>query len=751
MILTFITADVPLTKNLESGGSYPLVKNVTSETEEVYDIKQLQAVLKSQASRGNAFLTGNLIRPIIKETRAGLSELNAPTEVLVLDVDADLPYTRPELLELLGINASYVFQHSTKSQSEDSIRGHYFFHLDKPYTPAEIKKVLIDWNFKHLNKYLELSKSYSALKWPLDIIVNDSGRYVYIAPPIGRTYDFEHITYIKGESEKLTLPEPKIWDPMLKVNSLRRNQGMKDAEFDNKGFISAKDIKITGIKEERGRVYLNLNGGDSWGYYFTPGDEIVQNFKGEPKILLKELDPELFAKHYMPPPERPSGGAPLMLDENNKIVPSSKAVLGFRSMEEDVYYQVIYDPATMTIINIATTNSKNRLNDFLIYHGASKLGVVPDGEVIFDPTDPVQIDPVNLKVNIWRPTEYQLQKSTNTQIPKYINKLIRHLTVDDECYHYFLNWLAYVYQKRQKTGTSWLFHGNTSTGKGTLFAEVLQPIFGHRYTHQCTEDNAVDMYNQHMAHCLILFVDEFDIKDDINASRAFNKLKNYITEETLTIRAMRSNQTQVKNFTNVIFASNSPTPIKADETERRINIPPRQEHQLTDLPMWRERIKHELHDFCGFLQNYEVNEHDAKHILKNKAREDMINASKTSHEGFFEAFKNGDLEFFNDFVLKNPPIYEQVEYANFENILKGWCDHAGETMDVLLTDLKSVYEYVTGAKKTPLNKFGVICNHNGIQAQRMRKNGAQRRYATTTFKEFEIDFTEVPNNIVSMR
>jgi len=50
---------------------------------------------------------------------------------------------------------------------------------------------------------------------------------------------------------------------------------------------------ITEMKVERGFVYFNLNGGDSWAYYHPENNpDYILNFKGEPAYLTKELLPD---------------------------------------------------------------------------------------------------------------------------------------------------------------------------------------------------------------------------------------------------------------------------------------------------------------------------------------------------------------------------------------------------------------------------------------------------------------------------
>lgn len=731
-----------------------MVKEVSSTTYTITKPSELLSLLNDKANDGEALMKGNPIKPLVNESRAGCTDPNALTDLLVLDVDEDLPYTRAELVYTLGLHSTYVFQHSSKSTSPDSIRGHYFFLLDTPVSPSDIKETIKAWNFLHCKDQITLSSSKAGLHWPLDVSVNDNGKIIYIAPPIGKDLTYGHIILVKGETDLLTFRKTdRFFDTQLKINSLRNQEGLDPQRTDGKRIVINPDaMEITGFKEDGEFLRFNFNGGDSWGYYCKVGEELILNFKDEPSFRLKDVAPELHAKFVEP---LPSGGEAITVDAQGNIVPQTEAAAGFRDRADDLYYQILYDQATLQLTApITATPSKNKFNDFLVSHGAERQAVVNDGSVIFDPTGTIGYNPITRTANLWAPTMYQKEVGIISQPPIHIDMLIRHITVDEECYHYFMNWLAYIWQTRQKTGTAWLFHGTTGTGKGTLFAEILQPIFGHEYTHQCTEEHAVDQYNAHMQQCLILFIDEFDIKDDKQMSRAYNKLKNYITERTQTIRAMRSNQKQCASFTNVILATNVPVAVKLEDNDRRINIPPKQTKKLADLYKWRDKIKGELSDFCAYLRGYEVNAHKATHPLMNQARLDMIKAGRSSHEEFFIAFRNGDLAYFQDHIVANPPIHRMAEYCVFENIIKEWSERAGESLDVKLDDLLNVYNYVTAQPRSvALQKFGVICRHNDLETTRKVRNGAKKQYVSTTFidPQNDPDYSAIPENIIPLR
>ena len=720
MQLNFIYSDnKPLVKNLITGESYPLVSKVTSASFAGDGIQWIYTTLKLAADIKGALLTGKLKQPLVNESRAGKVE-DDPTQLLVIDVDKALNFnSRDEFLNAIGINCSYVFQHSSRSKSIDSIEGHYFIELDQPTPREQIKR----W-FRHLNLTqfvddLTLSSSRLALKWPLDPIVNDAARIVYIAPPICEHDPIkERIILIEKDTDSFSVPDVQPPDTETFVNQLRQQTGLKPRELNGKSIIKVtpEEVKIDEYKENNGFYYFNINGGDSWTYYArADAPDVVSNFKDEPRFRLKDADPDLHAKLQ---PELPMSGQPIVLGENQEPITLKPMV--FREPHGDIYFQILHHENE--VYQYYKTSGKTKLRDFMISNGGPAPGIIQDWTVEFNPCDHESLRIDKQWMNLFRPTPYMTISNKTAEMPVHCERLIRHLCVDEETYNHFINWLAFIYQTRQKSGTAWLFHGTTGTGKGTLFNKILQPIFGHAHTHSCTIEHAIEDKNEHMEQCLIMFIDEFDISDLTDSSKAFNKLKNYITEEWLTIRAMRTRQKQAKNFTNVIMGTNADLAIKIDESDRRINFPPRQNQSLTSLPEWRDKIDGELISLCEFLNNVQVDERAARTPLKNKTRESMIEAGRNSHEEFFHAFKNGEIEFFLDHIQPQLPLDELVEYTRFEAIIQEWIDQAGSDQLVTINELMSVYAHICKPKQLTLIKFKHMCAHNGIVFTRSKHN-----------------------------
>ncbi len=750
MNINFVAANVPLTKNLITGESYPHVSNVTSFKATVNTLDELYNQLTMHANHGHALLTGQLQRDLVCESRAGLID-KGPTQLFILDVDSEsLPFSsRDELVSTLGLDGDYIFQHSARSPNPESLRGHYFFLMNEAVSTEEIKNTLKYLNLEHCYPYVTLSSSTRGLHWPIDVVVNDNGRLIYIAPPVIENDPLPERILKPTGNKLLSLEVYK--DPVdiyQHLNLLREDVGMEVLAENVVTPIKPGEITAQIVRESEGFLYLNLNGGDSEAYYVHKNNpDFIWNFKDEPLLPLKEVDRSIWESLRIVPP---SGGEILRMEEGEII---RRDVMSFRDPESDLYAQIIYDPTSNEVDEYYLTSNKQRVNDFLGSRGVKPPKYIHDGKLVFDPTTDRKFDPTRRWLNTFKQTEYMTMEETHDSMPFYIDKLIRHITVDDECYEHFLNWIAYIWQYRKKTGTAWLFHGHTGTGKGTLFETVLRPMFGKDHTYIGLVDYALDTYNDHMARNLILFLDEVKITD-LGDNKVFNKLKNYITEPTLTIRGMRAKQITVTNYSNMILATNEHNPIKIDETERRLNIPPRQEKPLEGLYDFRHLIEGELPQFAAFLKGYKVDEKKARTIIYGKGRTEAIKISQSSLDDFFNAIKTGDLDFFTDHIHDVPPLDDLLAYKQYETIVQDWMDTKDQEIKVPTQTIFKVYKHLFGNSKHSEVKFSALCRHFGLDVKRRVVNDRKLNCITVTFKGDTVDLSEAVDeisNVVAIR
>ena len=87
--LTFLKGKKSLTKRISESEvtPYPHLKFLTSCTEEINSPLAFHQTVKKHSKKGYALLVGNLIRPIVQASRAGLTDKTKLTRWLCLDFD----------------------------------------------------------------------------------------------------------------------------------------------------------------------------------------------------------------------------------------------------------------------------------------------------------------------------------------------------------------------------------------------------------------------------------------------------------------------------------------------------------------------------------------------------------------------------------------------------------------------------------------------------------------------------------------
>jgi hypothetical protein len=212
-----------------------------------------------------------------------------------------------------------------------------------------------------------------------------------------------------------------------------------------------------------------------------------------------------------------------------------------------------------------------------------------------------------------------------------------------------------------------------------------------------------------------------------------DKLKNQITEDTLTIRAMRANQHEVPNFTNFIFLTNRNDAVKIENGDRRYNIPPRQEVKLEEAhpQLIREidKIEDELFDFAGFLQTFKVDERMVHTCIDNTAKSQMRQVSMSVLEEFCESLRKGDLLFFSDILdINTANAMNMNEVATAQRIVKGWIAQAKHKFAIVpMEHLRTVFHVQTEQNpRMSQREFAKQMGRNGIVVSRKRPPNAPR-------------------------
>jgi len=136
-----------------------------------------------------------------------------------------------------------------------------------------------------------------------------------------------------------------------------------------------------------------------------------------------------------------------------------------------------------------------------------------------------------------------------------------------EHYDYVLDWIAYMVQRPSRPAeVAIVFKGEKGTGKGTL-GRAVASLAGAHGLHISSPEHLIGRFNSHLQNCICLFADEaFWAGDKAGES----KLKQLVTEPTLTYEGKGRDAVTGKNLIHIIMASNADWVVPAGlDSERR--------------------------------------------------------------------------------------------------------------------------------------------------------------------------------------
>ena len=773
---------------------YPHVKSVTSHEKTIQldksGIAMLEQLIREHGQQGHCLLKGNLKRPIQNESRAGKTDRIGYSNLLVLDIDGiTIPnHTNPKTFTDKDVSTlakavmrelpaevqdcSFIAQASSSlGLKGDKVSLHIFILLEHAMPAKAVKLWLQNCNFESqlFSSQLELSSNGHSLKYPLDTSVADNSKLIFIAPPTFEdgTHDpfsassAARIVRVSGITETLDLaklmgnisPEVVHQKSNEHKNKLRVARGFNAkkerltiATVDNKSeeILTNPDRMSIQITDDTNPPYIrcNVNGGDSNAYYFKLEDPTYMfNFKGEPIWSIEAADPDFYKSlfdHYQEEMEKEG---------------RAKFPIALRDFYTDTYYNGVFDPNLNQFCDEFPLMpcSSSSIEGFMRSHGRSKPDYVPDARVVFDPASNdagVNLTNVPYHINMFRKTEYMLSNREHEPLSMgdaakiadscpLIYKLMTHILGGQSLeVEHFTNWLAYVFQTKKKAMTAWVLQGVPGTGKGIFYTKVLRPLFGTEHVPMRALQNIEEQFNLYMRQALFLVVDEFHMASaNSGTMKIADKLKNAITENTMTIRAMRSNQVEMPNYTNFIFLTNRMDAVKIEEGDRRYNIAPRQEQKLEhvypEVIDGIDDISKELHKFAALLRNYKVNKQLVRTPIANNAKAQMAQVTMSVMEEFFAAVRHGNLSFFIDILdISLTNVLQGQEITTAQRFVKQWVAESQWPHSVIpMEHLRVVYGVLTDDRLSQ-REFTKKAARCGVTKERKRIHGVSRNTNT---------------------
>jgi hypothetical protein len=797
--ITFLSAagDIPLVKRFTDQGvrSYPNVKRVTSHTyEDIDDIRTFAELIEYHAGLGHCLLKGHPEEPLVEESRKGKVPRDQMTDWLALDFDK---ISTPETFTTLERAADYLLSHlpdcfhnisyivhasSSYGRDPHVLSMHMFFLLASPQHPRTLREYLTALNLKmpFYKERLQLSVTGSALSYPLDRAIADSSRLIYITDPV---FEGKHVDPMLGQQRLVVVDRYKtkldLNDEIGKLHTesitranrraiieLRKKRGLQNKQEKIKNIITNGVFVPVIINPDRTNltfaedcddyIRYNVNGGDSNAYWVYKHDPtIVYNFKGESNFLFEKADPETYYWHISTftkvDDKNPEWLAPRVLGEY--ATPEGLVPMAFLDYTTARYYYGYYDKNTERMESLHLCKTQD-IQHFLGEHEIEVPDHLPVWNYMFEPHNPVLVNfedrfinryvpPDHVSNPVEIPDEYKnAYPGSGTDILKQLCPTVYKLLMSiagnglTEA-EYFLNWLAYIVQTKEKTSTSWVFHGVPGTGKGLFFHHVLSPLIGEEYAAMKRTEDLQEKFNGWMQHTLLAAVDEFQLDGHSNrfGRDIVNKLKNLITEPKGTIRMMGREQQDSKLYINWIFFSNDDDAIPVQDGDRRFNICPRQETpliqkypELLEQSQLINMCRQEVPYFSAFLQHYQTDMMATIIPIENQAKQEMKEAARDAVDMFVDALINGNLDYFVPILDEKPKLVGEDYVLAAQNLMKAIIrDFTPNTEQILfVAEIRILYNVLCGKAENE-HRFGKILARHGFKASLYRRGQIVKR------------------------
>jgi hypothetical protein len=144
---------------------------------------------------------------------------------------------------------------------------------------------------------------------------------------------------------------------------------------------------------------------------------------------------------------------------------------------------------------------------------------------------------------------------------------LNHLFRSERDWKLLLDWLAYIVQTRKRVSWMPLIQGTEGDGK-TFFAHMLKVILGWDNVHIVPGEALEERYNHYMEGALLVFFEEVRLHGS-NRYEALNRMKPWITNDSISIRKMQSGVYEIVNTASIMAASNHKDAVPAGENDTR--------------------------------------------------------------------------------------------------------------------------------------------------------------------------------------
>jgi len=269
----------------------------------------------------------------------------------------------------------------------------------------------------------------------------------------------------------------------------------------------------------------------------------------------------------------------------------------------------------------------------------------------------------------------------------YIKKLITNLVGENkEEYNYFIKWIGWQLQNPMKRlPTSIILQGEQGTGKTKFCELILKNIFGRNFC-EIGQTDINKEWNEFIMGKQLIVANEVIHND--NKFLVPDKLKNYVTDEYLSISQRFKNTIYVRNYAQWVFTTNNHLPLKIEKGDRRYSVFKSKKliNGFEIIGSLIEDLENQLTHFVNYLLKLDIEYDEVATPIENKAKAEIIKASWDSVEEFinngmdvggFDILEKNLDSSTRFFTVHNNSTGSYVSAPDFYSLYKIFCVDAG--------------------------------------------------------------------------
>tara|TARA_R110000744_G_scaffold354398_1_gene460814 strand:- start:153 stop:1637 length:1485 start_codon:yes stop_codon:yes gene_type:complete len=212
--------------------------------------------------------------------------------------------------------------------------------------------------------------------------------------------------------------------------------------------------------------------------------------------------------------------------------------------------------------------------------------------------------------NLFTGFDIEKERTKNTHSFNNILETVKLNAGDNEnTYNYLINYLAHLVQKPGiLPEVSIVVIGEQGTGKSSLWENLGDKLLGKKYSLQSSNaDDIIGKFNMNKNKLLIV-MEETESK---NTFTSCSQIKTLITQPTKNFENKGKDKFAVRNCGRYIFISNSQTPVKIEQSDRRFMVTECSNRHKQDKVFFG-KVNDEWNDplavrgFYDFLMNHDI-------------------------------------------------------------------------------------------------------------------------------------------------